>query len=465
MLGGLLVTASMAVTACGDDEGTGATQGLRLHAENPRYLVFRGEPTVLITSGEYYGAVVNADFDYVPYLNELRRRGFNLTRLFSGTFITSGTRISPEIASTQLGYAANLSPRPGRFVAPWDRSGGKFDLTSWNRAYFARLKRFAQAASRRGIVVELVLFSALYDSDQWAASPFNARNNVNGAGEIEVKNLYTLNNGEVLELQEAFVRKLVTELNAFDNVYYEVINEPFEEPTRASDAWQDQIIETIEDAESELPHRHLIARNYEAGRPIRTPDPSVSIFNFHYLRDPSQYGDLEGVLAFDETGFQGTDDRPYRTDAWVFMLSGGGIYDNLDWSFTPSHPDGTAELPEWDAGGGGPALRRSLSVLKRFLERFDLPQLIPAPEIVASAPQGATTRALADPGRAYAVYVDGGGSGPLVLELDAGNYRAEWVDTKDGQVRKTERIDHVGGEVTLSPPAHAEDIALAIEAE
>ena len=41
---------------------------------------------MLVTSGEHYGAVLNLDFDFVPYLDELKARGFNLTRLFSGTY-------------------------------------------------------------------------------------------------------------------------------------------------------------------------------------------------------------------------------------------------------------------------------------------------------------------------------------------------------------------------------------------
>src|SRR4051812_37164474 len=43
---------------------------ISLHPENGHYFSFRGRPTVLITSGEHYGAVLNADFDYVPYLDE-----------------------------------------------------------------------------------------------------------------------------------------------------------------------------------------------------------------------------------------------------------------------------------------------------------------------------------------------------------------------------------------------------------
>ena len=59
---------------------------LRLHPGNPHYFQLRGEPAVLITSGEHYGAVINLDFDCVAYLEELAGYGFNHTRLFTGTY-------------------------------------------------------------------------------------------------------------------------------------------------------------------------------------------------------------------------------------------------------------------------------------------------------------------------------------------------------------------------------------------
>jgi hypothetical protein len=37
---------------------------IRLHPDNGHYLEFRGKPTILITSGEHYGAVLNQDFDF-----------------------------------------------------------------------------------------------------------------------------------------------------------------------------------------------------------------------------------------------------------------------------------------------------------------------------------------------------------------------------------------------------------------
>src|SRR2546421_1126572 len=52
---------------------------IALHPKNPHYFLFRGKPTVLITSGEHYGAVLNLDFNYFEYLATLKAGGLNLT--------------------------------------------------------------------------------------------------------------------------------------------------------------------------------------------------------------------------------------------------------------------------------------------------------------------------------------------------------------------------------------------------
>ena len=57
-----------------------AGEPLRLHPANPHYFLFRGGPMVLVTSGEHYGSVLNLDFDYIRYLDELQSNGLNLTR-------------------------------------------------------------------------------------------------------------------------------------------------------------------------------------------------------------------------------------------------------------------------------------------------------------------------------------------------------------------------------------------------
>ena len=82
----------------------------RAHPENPRYFLFEGKPTFLITSGEHYGAVLNLDFDFVPYLDELHSRGFNLTRTFSGTY--REVPGSFKIAAQHPGPGARAVRRP-----------------------------------------------------------------------------------------------------------------------------------------------------------------------------------------------------------------------------------------------------------------------------------------------------------------------------------------------------------------
>ena len=165
----LLLPALLALSAA-------SAQPLRLHPENPHYFLFAGQPAVLIASGEHYGAVLNGGFDYVRYLDTLHADHLNLTRTFSGSY--------REVPGNFAIAANTLAPAPGKFMAPWRQRDGKFDLTKWDDAYFARLKGFVTYAGRSGVVVELVLFCPLYEDSMWSASPMNIRNNVNGIGDV-----------------------------------------------------------------------------------------------------------------------------------------------------------------------------------------------------------------------------------------------------------------------------------------
>src|SRR5882672_12654814 len=93
----------------------GASKPIALHPDNPHYFLWRSKPTVLITSGEHYGAVLNLDFDYRKYLDTLAKDKLNLTRTFAG-----GAYVEPQgafnIARNTLAPAANL------YITPWARS-------------------------------------------------------------------------------------------------------------------------------------------------------------------------------------------------------------------------------------------------------------------------------------------------------------------------------------------------------
>lgn len=386
-----------------------ARDPLALHPENPHYFLFRGKPTVLITSAEHYGAVINLDFAYNTYLETLKEDGLNLTRTFSGAYV------EPPGA---FNIARNtLAPAPGKFLCPWARSdvmgytngGRKFDLSLWDEEYFIRLKGFLTAASKRGVVVEMNLFCPFYEEAQWRLSPMNAINNVNGLGAIARTNVYTLDkHGGLLALQEAMVRKIVTELNEFDNLYYEICNEPYFGGVTME--WQHYIADVIRDAEFPLPRKHLISQNVANNKAkVENPHEAVSIFNFHYASPPDTVAmnyHLNKVIGDNETGFAGTNDFPYRREGWDFIIAGGGLFNNLDYSFTTDNENGTFRYPSRQPGGGNPGFRKQMHILKDFIDSFDFIRMGPDPTFVrASLPQGISARCLSDPGHAYAVYV------------------------------------------------------------
>jgi hypothetical protein len=452
---------------------------IALHPDNPHYFLFRGKPTVLITSAEHYGAVLNLDFDYRKYLDTLAMDGLNLTRTFSGAYV------EPLGA---FNIARNtLAPGRDRFICPWARSGtpgypnggNKFDLRQWDAEYFKRLKDFVAHAGKRGIVIEYTFFCPFYDEAQWQLSPQNAANNVNGLGTVARTNVYTLDqHGGLLAIHEALARKVAAELKAFDNVMYEICNEPYFGGVTLD--WQHRIADVIVDAEKDFPRKHLITQNIANDKAkIEKPHPAVSVFNFHYAQPPDTVDmnyHLNKVIGDNETGFRGTNDLPYRVEAWQFILAGGGLFNNLDYSFVAGHEDGTFVYPDRQPGGGNPAFRRQMRILKDFIHGFRFLRMKPLDEVLDTSKLGShnTAHVLAEPGKAYAIYL--GPKNPrealkqkpqdqnvtIGLELPAGTYRSEWINPLTGKMEKRETIRHQGGRLLLQSPSYREDMALML---
>ena len=142
------------------------------YAPNPHYFSFRGKPTLLVGSGEHYGAVLNKVFDYKAYLKAVAESGLNLTRTFCG-----GYREIPN----SFGIVDNtLAPKPNDFLCPWlkvdDAKPGTYehyDLSRWDESFFTRLTDFLAEADRRGVIVELVPFCFYYNPELWEASPYH----------------------------------------------------------------------------------------------------------------------------------------------------------------------------------------------------------------------------------------------------------------------------------------------------
>jgi hypothetical protein len=457
-----------------------APEALSLDSGNTHYLLFRGKPIVLVTSGEHYGSVINADFNYVRYLDELARNHLNLTRIWVGPY--------REVAG-DFNIANNtLAPRPDRFMAPWPRSnvpgaadgGNRFDLNQWNSKYFVRLHDFIRQASARGIVVEVNLFCPYYKESMWEVSPLNAANNVNAIGNVAREDVLTMKHPALLAIEDAMVRKIGTELNQFDNVYYEICNEPYFGGVTLE--WQHHVSQLIAITEEHLPNRHLISQNVANGsKLVENPPPGVSIFNFHYSRPPASVPmnyELRKAIGYNETGFDGQTDATYRIQAWDFLTAGGALFNNLDYSFAVGHETGDFRYPPGTPGGGGAKLRNQLRILKDFFDLIDLTPMRPADALATSISARAVSIRVLASLNDYVVYIHEGHISPepklgyvldsalqqrsFSVNLPTGVYEQAWLNTKTGAIENKMQSHHAGGDRVFRSPIYSEDVVLRI---
>jgi hypothetical protein len=283
--------------------------------------------------------------------------------------------------------------------------------------YFARLRNLVQYASDKGIAIEFAFFCPMYAEAQWELSPMNMRNNVNEVGDLDRNDVYNKQkNGGLLRYQEALTRKLVEELNPFDNVLLEIANEPYFGGVTME--WQHHIADIMVETESKLPNKHLITQNIANNKAlIQDPHPAISVFNFHYATPPDAVGmnfHLNKVIGDNETGFRGNADEPYRKEAWDFILAGGALFNHLDYSFAAGYENGRYDYPPTQPGGGNTGFRQQMRVLADFMKSLDFIQMRPDNSvIVAGIPKGGTARALVKPDKAIAIYmVNEGSTGP-----------------------------------------------------
>ena len=437
---------------------------ITLHPDNPHYFLYKDKPAVLITSAEHYGAVINLDFDYVTYLQTLATDGMNMTRVFTGSYVEPIGAFKIE--------SNTLAPAPEGFICPWARSetpgyangGNKFDLSKWDEKYFQRLKDFMREADKRDIIVELTLFCPFYGDLQWDLSPMNAINNVNGGGPEDRTHVYTLDKSiGLLEVQENLVRKIVLELKGYNNLIYEICNEPYFGGVTME--WQHHIANLIHEEEKEFPNPHLISQNIANGSErIEDPHPKVSVFNFHYATPPiavAKNYHLNKVIGDNETGFKGNADSTYRKEGWAFILAGGALYNNLDYSFTSDFEDGTFQYPATQPGGGSETLRKQLSYLQNFISSFDFVKMKPDTSVILNTSAIKNAQVLSQSGMQYGIYIWGKGPFNLELSIPKGSYEVEFMDPLIGKFQKAQTVDS-DGTIKMTTPTFPEDIAVKI---
>jgi hypothetical protein len=388
---------------------------IKVHPANPHYFLFKGQPTVLITSAEHYGAVVNKDFDYVAYFDALKSYGLNYTRIYPGfLFEPMG----------KFGKGNTLGPKPWSLIVPWARSdvpgynlcGNKFDLNRWDPAYFARLKDFVAKAAERDIVIEICFFNSQY-SDTWPISPLYHENNIQGVGKCEWQDAQTLRYPDVVRAEDDYVRKITQEVNSFDNVILEICDEAPDIGTgmEASAPWVAHLLEVVRDTERSLPQKHLTAQQVEGevdGIFDFSTNPIVTLIVTQYVWPEGMHiGGMKGLdflygrnkpIELNETGYypfwyKGDKVGASRVEAWEFMVGGGAGFNHLNGVFTVENPGG--KTPD------NAQVLGALKNLKQFLQSFDFLKMHPDKSyLVRGLPADSYCRGMSEPGQQYALY-------------------------------------------------------------
>jgi hypothetical protein len=478
-------------------------RAVEIDSQNPRYLFFRNKPIVLLAASEHYGSVINRPFDFEKYLDDAALHRMTVTRTFL---------LYRELQSAR-NPSSPCKPESPDYIAPWPRVGPEtaldgepiYDLDHWNPEYFARLHAFLDAASKRGIIVELTLFSNTYSENTWALNPLRAENNRQHVGKIDWEEYITLKNPELVWQQKEYLRKILEETSGYDNVYYEICNEPGGGiPGHATpeevDAWQEEMARLAREELKKLGRPHLLAgqQAFTYGSPNvfpmdRTFDGGVfDIVNDHPL-PYTEFGgktydmgnfmskelNLAEVAAFcraayekkkptvldeDNTASMYRDNTGWiihRKRAWTALMNGAN-YDYIDFSITVGSEQGTP--------ASRAAIRSWMEYLSDFMASFDYVHSAPSLEWIRFSGDDLVGSGFVSSNRDFVAYLadarevkDTSAGQPIHtnvrLTLPAGAYDVTLYSPKTGQYSPGIRVSG-GADSAFDLPAFTDDVVL-----
>ena len=480
-----------------------AEQAIRIDPDNPKYLLFRGKQVVLISASEHYGSVINRAFDFEKYLDDAAAHKMTMTRTFL---------LYRELQSAR-NPSSPCKPESPDYIAPFVRKGpGKaldgepiYDLDTWNPEYFDRLHRFLDAASKRGIIVELTVFSNTYSPDTWALNPFRSENNLQHLNPISWEEYITLKDKELVRRQEAYARKIIQETSQYDNVYYEICNEPGGGiPGHATpadvDAWQEEMARVLRDEMRRLGRPHLLSGQQAFTYAEKNAFPMDATFagkTFDIVNDHPLPNTLFDGKVFEMGNFMSKElmldqvanfcraayaqPKPtvldedntasiyrdttgwtiHRKRAWAALFS-GCLYDYIDFSITIGSESGTK------ASQAG--IRTWMQHLSEFMDTYDYVHAKPDTSWIEGAAKPLVVSALVNAQHDYVAYLGDARevtdptagqplSGSITLTLPQGTYEVSLYSPATGEASPAITIAG-GSNAVIELPKFQEDIVV-----
>jgi hypothetical protein len=432
---------------------------LRAHPANPRYFTDGSGKPIFLTGSHTWGNFQDYRYeaqpspppmDFAAYLEFLKRHGHNFFRLWVWE-----TAMNRGAKQSTVYYDPLPYERPGPEAALDGQP--RFDLTSFNRTYFERLRARVLAARESGMYVSVMLFNGFsvegkgnVGGDPWQGHPFNPKNNVNGIDGAKHPlggcATHTLSDPRVTALQEAHLRKVIDSVGDQDNVLYEITNEDSASPENS--AWQFHMIRIIKAYEAGKARQHPVGMTRQwpgdDGPLLESPADWISPGEKLPAADGRKVVINDTDHSYFWTGLK--EDGPAAQRAWVWEnFTRGCQCLFMDPYLDPSHdpgrnrPAGGKPDPYWDG------LRDAMGRTRSCAARMNLAAAVPHGELAS------TKFCLADPGREYLVYAPNGGEVTVDLSAVSGHVDVEWMRPDDGTISRAGLIAG-GGPRSLKAP-------------
>jgi hypothetical protein len=408
-------------------------------------------------------------FDFEKYLDFLVQYNHNFVRMWTWELTTYSY-------DGELTYA---EPFPWHRTGPGKALDGKpkFDLAQFDQSFFDRLRSRVAAAGGRGIYVSIMLFEGhgLHDSMApwcWDGHPFNVQNNINGIngdlyGDGRGLEAHSLKIPAITELQEAYVRKVIENVNGLDNVLYEITNESGTYSTE----WQYHMIRYIRDYEGRKPKQHPIGMTFQWSKDYRgtnemlfdRPADWISPGPDGGYQDDPPAADGSKVVLSDTDHLWGIGGN--RAWVWKSFCRGMSVLfmdpyrevgeaarGKLKPIWTDHLSDAPSLDPRWEP------IRRNMGYALSYARKMKLAAMVPRNELAS------TGYCLASPGAEYLILLPDGGCATVDLSSASGDYAVEWLNPGTGERVHGETVAGEGRRDFTAPFAGDAVLYIAIRA-
>lgn len=426
---------------------------LRVHPKNPLYFANDSGEAICLGGHQIFVDLQDNSFNKEFIRNKQRTLDWDKYLAFATHHNFNYLR-NWVIWSTGSGSMAPVNNAVA-FPMPYERARGhgrandgglKFDLYKFDEAFFRRMRQRCQDLQARGIYVSIMLFEvygflggeACGDPPQslWDGNLFNKDNNINAIdvdydGDGKGIEFFYTKDKRILDLQKAYVKKVIDTVNSLDNVMYEIANELY-----APD-WQYEMIDYIKRYEKTKPKQHLVMMS--AGGRLASGGWR-QIGKDKVVNSPA---DCFAVAGSWESGRYRKKDPPANDSGKPAIVDMDHVAPGNDdvafvWSaFTRGYHFNLYDKPFEAPGAEGPAwerIRYNVGKTVEYAGKMDLVNARPREDL------SSTKFCLAKPPHEYIVYQPGRSSFIVSGLQRGGSYYYEWYDSWRHEVIKHGQI-------------------------